>query len=164
MILSKENNLKMAHILLVDHYKDFCEILTYSLQNNGYTIATATNEKKAIEQFDKQVPDLILLDSMLPNVHNMKFCWQLRSFSKAPILVLSLADQSINNSWKIAAKVDDYIIKPFEIKELLERMQLLLSGGYLNPYRYKYPKIKMADSIHRKNLKFNGLETAFSLA
>lgn len=74
----------MPHVLLVDDEAALCDSLTYTLQKEGYTVTTAANGHSAIKQFHKQVPDVILLDLMLPEVDGMEVCWRIRAFSNVP--------------------------------------------------------------------------------
>lgn len=73
---------KMPHVLLVDDEEPFCESLSYTLQKEGYTVTTAADGHSAIKQFHKQVPDVILLDLMLPEVDGMEVCWRIRAFKR----------------------------------------------------------------------------------
>ncbi|MBD2775257.1 response regulator transcription factor [Iningainema tapete] len=116
----------MPHILLVDDEEPLRESLSYSLQKEGYTVTTAADGQSAIKQFHKQVPDVILLDLMLPEVDGMEVCWRIRAFSDVPIVMLTAKDQDIDKVWGLEAGADDYVTKPFNTRELLARIKAVL--------------------------------------
>lgn len=116
----------MPHILLVDDEMALRESLTYTLQREGYTVSTAEDGQAAIKQFHKHVPDIILLDLMLPEVDGMEVCWRIRAFSNVPIVMLTAKDQDIDKVRGLEAGADDYVTKPFNTRELLARIKVAL--------------------------------------
>lgn len=116
----------MPHILLVDDEMALRESLTYTLQREGYTVSTAEDGQTAIKQFHKNVPDIILLDLMLPEVDGMEVCWRIRAFSDVPIVMLTAKDQDIDKVRGLEAGADDYVTKPFNTRELLARIKVAL--------------------------------------
>jgi two-component system response regulator VicR/two-component system response regulator RegX3 len=116
----------MPHILLVDDEAALCDSLSYTLKKEGYTVTTAADGQSAIKQFHKQVPDVILLDIMLPEVSGMEVCWRIRAFSDVPIVMLTAKDQDIDKIWGLEAGADDYVTKPFNTRELLARIKAVL--------------------------------------
>jgi len=116
----------MPHVLLVDDEAALCDSLTYTLQKEGYTVTTAADGHSAIKQFHKHVPDIILLDLMLPEVDGMEVCWRIRAFSNVPIVMLTAKDEDIDKIWGLEAGADDYITKPFNTRELLARIKAVL--------------------------------------
>ena len=116
----------MPHVLLVDDEAPLRDSLTYTLRKEGYTVTTAADGHSAIKQFHKQVPDVILLDLMLPEVDGMEVCWRIRAFSNVPIVMLTAKDEDIDKIWGLEAGADDYITKPFNSHELLARIKAIL--------------------------------------
>ncbi|WP_225938585.1 response regulator transcription factor [Kovacikia minuta] len=116
----------MSRILIVDDEAPLRESLTYTLCKEGYEVATAEDGMSAIKQFHKQVPDLILLDLMLPEVDGMEVCWRIRAFSDVPIVILTAKDQDIDKVRGLDAGADDYVTKPFNTGELLSRIRAAL--------------------------------------
>ncbi|OLP15540.1 hypothetical protein BST81_25650 [Leptolyngbya sp. 'hensonii'] len=116
----------MAHVLLVDDEAPLRDSLSYTLQREGYSVTTAEDGLSAIKQFHKQVPDIILLDLMLPEVGGMEVCWRIRAFSNVPIVMLTARDQDIDKVWGLEAGADDYVTKPFNTRELLARIKAVL--------------------------------------
>lgn len=126
----------MPHILIVDDEAPLRDSLTYTLEKEGYQVTTAADGLTAIKQFHKQVPDIILLDLMLPEVDGMEICWRIRAFSDVPIVMLTAKDQDIEKVWGLEAGADDYITKPFNTRELLARIKAVLrrrSGEKIEP-------------------------------
>ncbi|OUL27215.1 response regulator [Nostoc sp. 106C] len=116
----------MPHVLLVDDEAPLRESLTYTLQKEGYKVTTAADGHTAIKQFHKQVPDVIVLDLMLPEVGGMEVCWRIRAFSDVPIIMLTAKDQDVDKIWGLEAGADDYITKPFKTNELLASIRTVL--------------------------------------
>jgi two-component system response regulator VicR/two-component system response regulator RegX3 len=116
----------MPHILLVDDEKPLRDSLSYTLKKEGYCVTTAEDGQTAIKLYHKQVPDVILLDLMLPIIDGMEICWRIRAFSDVPILMLTAKDEDIDKTWGLKAGADDYITKPFKTCELLERIKAIL--------------------------------------
>lgn len=116
----------MTLVLLVDDEPALRESLSYTLQKEGYEVTTAVDGHSAIKQFHKQVPDIVLLDWMLPEVDGMEVCWRIRAFSKVPIVMLTAKDQDMDKVRGLEAGADDYVIKPFNTRELLARIKAVL--------------------------------------
>jgi two-component system response regulator VicR/two-component system response regulator RegX3 len=118
----------MTHVLLVDDEEALRASLSYALIKEGYQVTTAADGQTALKLFHKQVPDVIILDLMLPGIDGMELCWRIRAFSKVPILMLTAKDQDIEKVWGLEAGADDYITKPFNTRELLARIKAVLRG------------------------------------
>ncbi|HEY9663656.1 MAG TPA: response regulator [Allocoleopsis sp.] len=116
----------MPHVLIVDDEAPLRDSLSYTLRKEGYEVTTAADGATAIKQFHKQVPDLILLDLMLPEVDGMEVCWRIRAFSDIPIVMLTAKDQETDKIRGLDAGADDYVTKPFNTGELLSRIRAAL--------------------------------------
>ncbi|MBF2047361.1 MAG: response regulator transcription factor [Leptolyngbya sp. IPPAS B-1204] len=116
----------MPHVLLVDDEAALRDSLSYALQREGYEVTTAADGLTALKQFHKQVPDIILLDLMLPEVDGMELCWRIRAFSNIPIVMLTAKDQDFDKVRGLEAGADDYITKPFNTRELMARIKTVL--------------------------------------
>jgi two-component system response regulator VicR/two-component system response regulator RegX3 len=114
------------HVLLVDDEEALRASLSYALVKEGYEVTTAADGLTALKLFHKQVPDVVILDLMLPVIDGMEFCWRIRAFSDIPILMLTAKDQDIDKVWGLEAGADDYVTKPFNTRELLARLKALL--------------------------------------
>ena len=110
-------------ILVVDDEKPIVDILTYNLQKEGYATLEANDGEEAIRIATEQKPDLILLDIMLPKIDGLTVCKKLRHTLNVPILILSAKDEEIDKILGLELGADDYITKPFSIRELIARVK-----------------------------------------
>ena len=110
-------------ILVVDDEKPIRDILVYNLQKEGYEAIEAEDGEKAIEIALERKPDLILLDIMLPKVDGLTVCKKLRHNFNVPILILSAKDEEIDKILGLELGADDYITKPFSVRELMARVK-----------------------------------------
>lgn len=110
-------------ILVVDDEKPIVDILTYNLQKEGYATLEANDGEEAIKIATEQKPDLILLDIMLPKIDGLTVCKKLRHTLNVPILILSAKDEEIDKILGLELGADDYITKPFSVRELVARVK-----------------------------------------
>ena len=110
-------------ILIVDDEKPIVDILVYNLEKEGYNTLEAYDGETAIEIALDKKPDLILLDVMLPKVDGLTVCRKLRHTLKVPILMISAKDEEIDKILGLELGADDYITKPFSVRELLARVK-----------------------------------------
>ena len=116
-------------ILLVDDEKDILEFLTYNLEKEGYNVVTADNGKKALEIAKKILPDLIILDVMMPEMDGVSTCIEIKKHPKlSDVLILFLTARSEEYSELAGfdAGADDYVVKPIKPRLLISRIQALL--------------------------------------
>ena len=119
-----ESNYDKKKILIVDYEKPIVEILTYNLQKEGYETIEAYDGEQAITLALTKKPDLILLDIMLPKVDGLTVCKRIRhTLSNVPILILSAKDEEIDKILGLELGADDYITKPFSVRELMARVK-----------------------------------------
>ena len=111
-------------ILVVDDEKPIRDILIYNLKKEGYETVEAEDGEKAISLALEKKPDLILLDIMLPKVDGLTVCKRLRLNLSVPILILSAKDEEIDKILGLELGANDYITKPFSVRELMARVRV----------------------------------------
>ncbi len=116
----------MTKILVVEDEKSLREPLVYLLKKEGYEVVEAEDGLKAISQFNKTNPDLILLDIMLPEMSGNEVCRTIRQTSQVPIIMLTAKDTEIDKVVGLEIGADDYVTKPYSSRELLARMKAVL--------------------------------------
>lgn len=110
-------------ILIVDDEKPIVDILVYNLQKEGYDTLEANDGEKAVEIALEKRPDLILLDVMLPKMDGLAVCKKIRHTLNVPILILSAKDEEIDKILGLEFGADDYVTKPFSVRELMARVK-----------------------------------------
>jgi len=113
-------------ILIVEDEVVLQETLAYNLKHQGYSVETAGNGQDAIDKARKIKPDLIMLDIMLPGIDGFEVCRILRKEMNAPILMLTARDDEIDRVVGLEVGADDYLTKPFSMRELIARVKALL--------------------------------------
>lgn len=110
-------------ILIVDDEKPIVDILVYNLEKEGYSTLEANDGLSAVEIAIDKKPDLILLDIMLPKMDGLTVCKKIRSSLNVPILMLTAKDEEIDKILGLELGADDYITKPFSVRELMARIK-----------------------------------------
>jgi DNA-binding response OmpR family regulator len=113
-------------ILVVDDEPTVRETLAENLQREGYRVVTASDGREALARFRAERPDLVVLDVMLPELSGVEVCRIIRAESAVPILMLTAKDAEIDTVVGLEVGADDYVTKPFSLRELLARVRALL--------------------------------------
>jgi DNA-binding response OmpR family regulator len=113
-------------ILLVDDEEAVRKVLTFPLERDGYNVVQASDGEEALARFGDQPVDLVVLDIMLPKLDGLEVCKQLRSRSSVPIIMLTARDDELDKVVGLELGADDYITKPFSIREFRSRVRALL--------------------------------------
>src|SRR6516165_1052582 len=115
-----------ATILLVDDEESIQKLLTYPLERDGYRVVQARDGDEALRRFDEEPIDLVVLDVMLPKLDGLEVCKQLRATSFVPIIMLTARDDEVDKVLGLELGADDYITKPFSIREFRSRVRAAL--------------------------------------
>ena len=116
----------MTRVLVVEDEQGLREPLVYLLEKEGYEVVEAADGNIAITEFNKQEPDLILLDLMLPGMSGNEVCMKIRQTSNVPVIMLTAKDSEIDKVVGLEIGADDYVTKPYSTRELLARMKAVL--------------------------------------
>jgi len=115
-----------THVLVVDDDINICEIIRMYLEKDNFRVTLCHNGKKALEEFKDKAPDIVILDIMLPGMDGWQVCREIRKVSSIPIIMLSAKDETFNKVLGLELGADDYMVKPFEPKELIARIRAVL--------------------------------------
>lgn len=116
----------MKKILIVDDEKPISDIIKFNMTKEGYEVVTAFNGREAIELFEAEKPDIIILDLMLPEIDGLEVAKTIRKTSSVPIIMLSAKDSEFDKVIGLELGADDYVTKPFSNRELQARVKALL--------------------------------------
>lgn len=124
---------KRTTILTADDDPQLLKLIARNLQLEDYNVLTASDGKQALEQVEAHVPDLILLDVMMPKMDGFTVCQRVREFSAVPIIIVTARGQDHDKVRGLDMGADDYLTKPFNIDELLARVRAVLRRTQLAP-------------------------------
>ena len=110
-------------ILIVDDEKNIVDILKYNLNKEGFETIEAYDGRQALEMVEREKPDLILLDIMLPEYDGFTVCKKIRQTLDTPILMLTAREEEVDKVLGLELGADDYITKPFSPRELMARVK-----------------------------------------
>ncbi len=110
-------------ILVVDDEKSIVDILKFNLQKEGYQVFTGSDGQEALELFEACHPDLILLDVMMPRLSGYDVCRKIREKSMVPIIMLTARTEEVDTVLGLELGADDYVTKPFSMRELMARVR-----------------------------------------
>lgn len=116
----------MNKVLVVEDDTTLLDTLEYNLLRQGYDVLTAVNGRHALEQIHQSKPDLIILDVMLPGIDGFEVCRLIRKEYSVPILMLTARTEEIDKVVGLEVGADDYLTKPFSMRELMARAKALL--------------------------------------
>ena len=113
-------------IMIVDDDINICELLRLYIEKEGYTTVIANDGEQAVELFNREQPALILLDIMLPKMDGWQVCREIRKTSDVPIIMLTAKGEVFDKILGLELGADDYVVKPFEAKEVVARIRAVL--------------------------------------
>ncbi|MGN1318929.1 MAG: response regulator [Lachnospirales bacterium] len=113
-------------ILIVDDDMHIAELISLYMEKEGYEVYEAYNGREALEAFKKYAPQMVLLDIMLPEIDGYQVCREIRQISKTPIIMLTAKGDVFDTVLGLELGADDYIVKPFDSKELVARVKAVL--------------------------------------
>lgn len=135
-------------VLIVDDEVNICELLRLYVEKEGYKALISHDGNDAVEKFKSMSPDLVLLDIMLPGKDGWQVCREIRSIDNTPIIMLSAKGETFDKVLGLELGADDYIVKPFEPKELIARIKAVLRRSESS---------SATEETEKNELKFDGL-------
>ena len=146
-------------ILIVDDDPNICEILRLYLENEGYKVKTAGDGAEGISAFKIYEPDLVLLDIMMPKKDGWQVCREIREISSKPVIMITAKGEVFDKVVGLELGADDFIVKPFDMKELSARIKAVLRrytahGNASDDEVVRFENIEM--SLQKYELKLRG--------
>ena len=124
--------MSMPTVFVVEDEASFVEALTIGLRREGFHVEVAMDGVEALERFDAVKPDVVLLDVMLPRISGIDVCRQLRKRSQVPIIMVTAKSAEIDTVVGLEVGADDYVTKPYRLRELVARMRAVLRRARLD--------------------------------
>lgn len=146
-------------ILVVDDDVNICELLRLYIERDDYQVVIANDGDQAVELFNREQPDLVLLDIMLPKMDGWQVCKEIRKTSNRPIIMLTAKGELFDKILGLELGADDYIIKPFEAKEVIARIHAVLRRTGTNEEKEKVKEInwdKLSINLTNYELRVDG--------
>ena len=147
-------------ILIVDDDQNICELLRLYIEKEGYKTAIANDGQQALDMFESESPDLVMLDIMLPGLDGWQVCREIRKKSQCPIIMLTAKGEVFDKVLGLELGADDYVVKPFEAKEVVARIKAVLrrtnqpQGDAVKEVKYD----KLSINLTNYELKVNGVQ------
>ncbi len=123
----------MSRVLVIDDAADLRHTLGYALRQEGYEVLTAEDGEQGLETFRRAGADLVILDVMLPRLDGYEVCRRLRRDSDVPVLMLTARDTELDKVVGLEIGADDYLAKPFSMRELIARVRAMLRRARRKP-------------------------------
>lgn len=152
--------MSMGKILVADDDKNICELIRLYLEKEGYTVVLAHDGEMAVEKFNAETPDLILLDIMMPRLDGWQVCREIRKKANTPIIMITAKGETFDKVLGLELGADDYVVKPFDTKEIVARIKAVLRRSVSGAPAAKETKEvtfdKLVVNMTRYELKVNG--------
>ncbi|HEX2301379.1 MAG TPA: response regulator transcription factor [Pseudonocardiaceae bacterium] len=158
----------MTRVLIVEDEESFADPLAFLLRKEGFATAVATSGSEALDEFDRNGADIVLLDLMLPGMSGTDVCKHLRARSGVPVIMVTARDSEIDKVVGLELGADDYVTKPYSARELIARIRAVLrrggesdSEGALAPAVLEAGPVRM--DVERHTVTVDGQEVALPL-
>lgn len=133
MNMEKDTLGRVQTILVVDDEPSIVDVLTYNLEKSNYHVLVARDGVQALQVAKEGNPDLVILDLMLPGLDGLEVCRALRKGGDIPIIMLTARDEEVDRVVGLELGADDYVVKPFSVRELLARVKTVLRRAQPEP-------------------------------
>lgn len=151
-------------IYIVDDEENILEIISYNLEKNGYEVEGFPNGREFLASFKRKKPDLVILDLMLPDIDGLDICKQIKGSTNIPVIILSAKGEEFDKVLGLELGADDYMVKPFGVRELAARVKNVLrrissntSESYRKPLKgeFEFGDIKLLIDEERHEILLN---------
>jgi DNA-binding response OmpR family regulator len=135
------------NVLVVDDDVELIDLMTYALRREGYNVLAAVDGQQALQRWESENPDIVLLDGNLPKIDGFEVCRRIRHESKTPVIMLTARDEEADILRGLQIGADDYMTKPFSAKELAARIGAVLRRSQADPYRQPASEVRVGDLV-----------------
>lgn len=151
--------MSMGKILVADDDVNIADLLRLYLEKEGYTLTLANNGEEALEKFNMETPDIVLLDIMMPKLDGWQVCREIRKKSNCPIIMITAKGETFDKVLGLELGADDYVVKPFDSKEIVARIKVVMrrtgkSAAEANEKEVSYNKLVV--NMTKYELKVDG--------
>ncbi len=151
--------MSMGKILVADDDVNIADLLRLYLEKEGYTLTLANNGEEALEKFNMETPDIVLLDIMMPKLDGWQVCREIRKKSNCPIIMITAKGETFDKVLGLELGADDYVVKPFDSKEIVARIKAVMrrtgkSAAEANEKEVSYNKLVV--NMTKYELKVDG--------
>lgn len=129
---------RSTRVLVIDDSPDILSIVQRGLQRRGYEVITASDGESALRAFAREIPDLVILDLLLPDIDGIDLCYQLQELAEVPVIMLTSRDGVSDRVEGLRAGADDYVVKPLAMEELAARIEAVLRRRPASPAQVVY--------------------------
>ena len=146
-------------VLIVDDDKNICDLLRLYLEKEGYSVILSHDGEEAVVKFNALKPDIVLLDVMLPGLDGWQVCREIRKKSQVPIIMLTAKGETFDKVLGLELGADDYIVKPFDSKEVIARIKAVVRRTGQSPAEMEVREVrydKLSVNMTRYELKVDG--------
>ena len=149
----------LGKILIADDDRNIAELLRLYLEKEGYTTELAADGEEAVSKFNADAPDLVLLDIMMPKLDGWQVCREIRKKSNCPIIMITAKGETFDKVLGLELGADDYIVKPFDTKEVVARIKAIARRVSAAPAETEVREVrydKLSVNMTRYELRVNG--------
>ena len=153
----------LEKVLVVDDDPNICDVLMMYLENEGYSVILSYDGEEALVKFNALKPDIVLLDVMLPSMDGWQVCREIRKKSSVPIIMITAKGDTFDKVLGLELGADDYIVKPFDTKEVVARIKAIARRVSAAPAETEVREVrydKLSVNMTRYELRVNGKVTA----
>ena len=150
-------------VLIVDDDKNICDLLRLYLEKEGYSVILSHDGEEAVVKFNALKPDIVLLDVMLPGLDGWQVCREIRKKSNIPILMITAKSDTFDKVLGLELGADDYIVKPFDSKEVIARIKAVVrrtgqSPAEMEVREVRYDKLPVSTPRHERKVDGTGVD------
>ena len=149
----------MEKVLIVDDNQDICNVLRLYLEKEGFTTIISNDGEEAVTKFNTLHPDIVLLDVMLPGMDGWQVCREIRKKSNVPIIMITAKSETFDKVLGLGLGADDYIVKPFDTKEVVARIRAISRRVGQQPAEAEVKEVnydKLSVNMTRYELRVDG--------